>query len=58
MILMWWLIGSAPDFWGRDPGIESGINHNDPDALQDQCEIMQKISGQKGTPTPEATKDL
>ena len=32
---MWWLIGRAPDFWGRGPGFESGIFHNDPDALQD-----------------------
>ena len=22
---MWWLIGSAPDFWGRGSGIESTI---------------------------------
>ena len=26
---------SAPDFWGRGPGFESDISHNDPDALQD-----------------------
>ena len=31
---MGWLIGSAPDFWGRGPGFESGISHNDPDALR------------------------
>ena len=37
---MWWLIGSAPDFWGRGPGFESGIYHNDPDALQDHCVIL------------------
>ena len=55
---MWWLIGIAPDFWGRGPGFESGIYHNDPDALQDHCEIMQKISGQRGKPTPEAKKIL
>ena len=36
----WWLIGSAPDFWGRGPGFESGISHNDPDALPDHCVIM------------------
>ena len=35
---MCWLIASAPDFWGRGPGFESGISHNDPDALQDHCE--------------------
>ena len=23
------MIGSAPDSWGRDPGFESGISHND-----------------------------
>ena len=32
---MWWLIGSAPDC--RSLGFESGISHNDPDALQDDC---------------------
>ena len=31
--------GSAPDFLGRGPGFESGIYHNDPDALKDHCEI-------------------
>ena len=35
---MWWLIGCAPYFWGRGPGFEFGISHNDPDALQDHCE--------------------
>ena len=34
------VIGSAPDFWGRGPGLKSGIFHNGPDALQDHCEIM------------------
>ena len=28
----WWLIGSAPNFWGRGPGFEFGIYRNDPDA--------------------------
>ena len=23
---MWWLIGSAPDFWGKSSGLESGIS--------------------------------
>ena len=32
--------GSAPDFWGRCPGFDSGIAHNDCDALQDLCVIM------------------
>ena len=36
----WWLIGSAPDFWGRGPGPEFGISHNDPCALQGHCVIM------------------
>ena len=36
---MWWLIDSALDFWGRGPGLESGIYHNNPDALQDHCDI-------------------
>ena len=38
--VMLWLIGSAPDFRSRGPGLESGISHNDPDALQDYCVIM------------------
>ena len=54
---MWWLIGSAPDFWDRGSGFESGIYHKDSDALQDHCEIKQKISDQRGKPTPEAKKD-
>ena len=37
---MWWLISSAPDFWGRGPGFEFGISHNESDALQDHCVIM------------------
>ena len=40
-----WLTGSAPDFWGRGPGFESGISHSDPDALQDQC---RKSQGREG----------
>ena len=40
---MWWLIGSAPDFWGRCPGFESGISHNDPDALQDHCDQVENL---------------
>ena len=43
---MWWFIGGAPAFWGRGTGFESGISHNDPDALQDHWVIMyEKISG-------------
>ena len=35
LMMMWWLISSAPDFWGRGPGFEF-----DPDALQDHCVIL------------------
>ena len=38
--MRWWLIGSAPNFWGRGPEFESSVSHNDPDALQDHCEIV------------------
>ena len=34
---MGWLTGSAPEFWGRGSGFESGIFQNDPDELQDHC---------------------
>ena len=34
------LLVSAPDFWGRGSGFESGISHNDPDTLQDHFVIM------------------
>ena len=37
---MWWLIGSAPDFWGTGPGFKSGMSHNDPYALQDHSVNM------------------
>ena len=37
---MWWLIGSAPDFWGRSPGFESGISYDDPGALHDHYVIL------------------
>ena len=33
-------ICSVSDFWGKDPGFESGISLNDPDALQDYREFM------------------
>ena len=43
---MCWLIGKAPDFWGRSSGFESGNSHNDLGALQDHCIILySKISG-------------
>ena len=42
---MLWLICSALDFWGRGPGFEFGVSHNDPDALQDHCVVMSKNSG-------------
>ena len=41
---MWWLIGSAPDLWGRGPGFESGISHNDPAALQDHCVMCNTVN--------------
>ena len=34
---MWWLIGSAPDFWGRGQGFVSGTSHNDPNELHAHC---------------------
>ena len=34
---------NMPDFWGRSPGFESGISHNDPGALQDYYEILQNL---------------
>ena len=37
-VVDWWLIASAPDFCVIGPGFESGIYHNDPDALQDHIE--------------------
>ena len=55
---MWWLNGSAPDYWGRGPGFESGISHDDSNALQDYCVKLQTISGQRGQPTLEAKTDL
>ena len=48
--------GSALDFWGKGPRFESGIYYKDPDALQDHCVIMKKISLQRGKSTPEAKK--
>ena len=42
-IKMCWLIGNAPDFWGRGPDFESGISHNDPDALQDHCDKVENL---------------
>ena len=36
---MWWLTGSAPVTSGADDGFESGISHNDPDALQDKLAL-------------------
>ena len=45
----WWLDGSAPDFWGRGPGFEFGISHNNPDALQDHCIENLRM---RGKPTP------
>ena len=56
---MWkmsWLIGRAPDFQDQGPGFEPGNSCTmilDPDALQDHCVKMQKISGERGKPTLE-----
>ena len=36
------------DFWGRGPGIESGIFNNNPDALQDHFVIMYKRKKPQG----------
>ena len=36
---MWWLIDGAPDFWGRGPGFESGISHNNVEILREEREI-------------------
>ena len=43
-------------YWGRGPGFESGISHNDPDELQDHCDKVEKLY-KRGKPTPEAKKD-
>ena len=70
---MWWLIGwkcvgSLKRCGGslgwhqisgaacRGPGYESDNVHND--ALQDHCEIMLKILGQRGKPTSEWETNL
>ena len=33
---MWWLIGSAPEYWGRGPGFESGMS---PTMILMRCRI-------------------
>ena len=55
---MWWLIGSAPDFWGIGLGFKSGISNNDPDAQQDHSVIMSNISGVERGTYPGGKKDL
>ena len=40
---MWWLIGRAPDFWGRGLRFEYGISLNDPDALQDHFDKVENL---------------
>ena len=40
---MWWLIDSAPDFWGRGFEFESSLSHNDPDELQDHHPIYKTL---------------
>ena len=55
--MMWWLIGSAPEFWGRGHGAESGISYNDPDALQlSLCHNVENIRVERETYTHEAKK--
>ena len=39
MVAHWY---SAPDFFGRGPGFEFRISHNNPDALQDHCVLCNK----------------
>ena len=46
---MWWLIGSATDFWGRGLGFKSGISPNDPDALQDHCAKLEILRVERET---------
>ena len=48
---MWWLIGSAPDFWGRGPGFESGVSHNDPDACAagSLCNNVEQLRVERST---------
>ena len=53
-----WRCGGSPDFWGRGTGFESGISHNDPDALQDHCEKCRKSQGREGNLPRWQKKDL
>ena len=48
---MWWLIGStsAPYFWGRGHGFESGVSHTDPAALQDHCDKVENLRVERET---------
>ena len=55
---MWWFIGGAPAFWGRGTGFESGISHNDPDALQDHCDKVEKKSQDLGENLPLRQKKI
>ena len=43
--MMWWLICSAPDFWGRSLGFKSGT-------AGPLCNSVE-ISGKRGEPPPE-----
>ena len=47
-----WRCGGAPDLWGRGPGFESGISHNDPDALQDLCDKVENLREERETIPP------
>ena len=39
--MRWWLIGSAPDFWGRGPGF----------MLQDHCDKVENLRVESETYT-------
>ena len=58
MLEMWWLIASAPDFWGGGPGFESGNSHNDPDALHDHWDKCRKSQGREGNRLPLGQKNI
>ena len=50
-VLVIWC-GSAPDFWGRGPGFESGISHNDPGRWK------QNLGGPQGEDYPPLLSSL
>ena len=49
---MWWLIGSAPDFWGtQGPGFDQAS----PTMLRMRCSLFNNVGN---VPTPEAKNVL